>query len=127
MLFPLLPVIPTILLSPLYLYPNSISLIISIPFALIFFVNSFSAMPGLLIIIPACKIFSSVCLSSNSISFNSNSLLYSSLILPESETSTSYFFCLASKAAPTPLSPAPSMISFLFIHFLRLRKKMALQ
>src|SRR6187401_744160 len=94
-----------------------------IPFVLIFFTSSFfSGMPGLFTTSSALRIFSSLCLpSSKSIPACCNSLRYISFKEPPSERKTSYPFCFASKAAPTPLSPPPSITIFLFIfllHFL---------
>ena len=82
-----------------------------IPFVLIFFtISFFSGMPGLFITSSAFNIFSSVCCLSS----NCNLILFKflSVILFDrhpSETNTSYPCCLASNAAPIPLSPAPSM------------------
>src|SRR6185312_13351982 len=88
-------------------------------------------MPGLFIINEAFRIFSSEFTpSSNSISFKISSSLKVDFIIPLSLTKTSNPFCFASKAAPTPLSPAPSMTILFFIQFFnwdQQLKKMVLQ
>src|SRR5665213_131726 len=103
---------PTMRPFPRYRYASSISLITGMPLALICFTSAFfSGIPGLFITSSPFSIRSSLCFpSSYSMSFSSSVCLYCSDIFPPSETNTSYPFCLARMAAPTPLSPAPSMI-----------------
>src|SRR5687768_12157298 len=74
---------------------------------------------GFFITSSALNIFSSeCCFSSKSISFSNNSLEYFGWIAEPSETNTLYPSRLARSAAPTPLSPAPSMTSRLLMDFI---------
>ena len=73
----------------------------------------FSGIPGDLIMRSAANIRGMECCpDSNSIFAACNSFWKDALISEASDTKTSYPFSLPRMAAPTPDSPAPSMINF---------------
>ena len=108
--FPFEPVIPTIVAS-VYFEANSISEITCMHLSFNFItMGTVSAIPGLLTTISAFKILLSVCcFSSNSIALFKRTSIYFLEISPLSETKTSNPFCFPKIAAPTPLSPPPSI------------------
>ena len=110
MVFPFEPVIPIIVAS-VYFDANSISEITCVHLSFNFITKgTVSEIPGLLITISAFKILLSVCcFSSNSIAFFKRTSVCFLEISPLSETKTSNPFCLPRIAAPTPLSPPPSI------------------